>query len=126
MRRAAMTRAWNAFMRHASLQYFFAGFVVVNSRPHGSKAQRQVISSRWLDLRALRWKSSCQAPPCSAHTLDGLYADRRVPQPSTMQIRPTPYVLVFSMSSATLWRLRPRDDLALRCSIIFAPGERLV
>ena len=49
-----MTRAWKAFMRQASLQYFFAGLVVVNSRPHGSKAQRRVISSRWLALRVLR------------------------------------------------------------------------
>jgi hypothetical protein len=42
------------------------------------------------------------------------------------QMRPIPYVLVFNMSSATLWRLRPRNDVALRCSIVVAPGERLV
>jgi len=55
-----------------------------------------------------------------------LYADKRVPHPSTMQIRPTPYVFVFNMSSATLWSLRPRNKVALRRSIVFAPGERLV
>jgi hypothetical protein len=55
MRRAAITRAWNAFMRQASLQYFFAGLVVVNSRAHGWKAQRRVISSRRLAFRVLRW-----------------------------------------------------------------------
>jgi hypothetical protein len=54
MRRADMTRAWKAFMRQASLQYFFAGFVVVNSRPQGSNVQRRVISSRWLDFRPAR------------------------------------------------------------------------
>jgi len=97
-----MTRAWNAFMRQASLQYFLAGFVVANSRPHASKAQRLAISSRWLDLRAPRWKSSRHSPPCSAHTLDGLYADNLVPQPSTTQIRPMPYVLVFNICSARL------------------------
>jgi len=41
-------------MRQASLQYFLAGFVVVNSRPQGSNVQRRVISSRWLDFRPLR------------------------------------------------------------------------
>ena len=97
-----MTRAWNAFMRQASLQYFLAGFVVVNSRPHGSKAQRLVISSRWLDLRVPRWKSSRHSPPCRAQTLDGLYADSLVPQPSTTQMRPMPYVLVFNICSAKL------------------------
>jgi len=97
-----MTRAWNAFMRQASLQYFLAGFVVVNSRPHGSEAQRLVISSRWLDLRVPRWKSSRHSPPCKAQTLDGLYADNLVPQPSTMQMRPMPYVLVFNISLARL------------------------
>jgi len=49
--RADMTRAWKAFMRQASLQYLLAGFVVVNSRPQGSKVQRRVISSRRLDVR---------------------------------------------------------------------------
>jgi hypothetical protein len=97
-----MTRAWNAFMRQASLQYFLAGLVVVNSRPQGSKAQRLVISSRWLDLRVPRWKSSRHSPPCNAQTLDGLYAESLVPQPSTMQMRPMPYVLVFNISSAKL------------------------
>jgi len=43
-----------------------------------------------------------------------------------MQMRPSPYVLVFNMSSVTLWRLRLRSDFALRCSIVVAPGERLV
>ena len=97
-----MTRAWNAFMRQASLQYFLAGFVVANSRPHASKAQRLAISSRSLDLRLPRWKSSRHSPPCSAQTLDGLYADNLVPQPSTTQIRPMPYVFVFNISSAKL------------------------
>jgi hypothetical protein len=97
-----MTRAWNALMRQASLQYFLAGLVVVNSRSHGSKAQRLEISSRWLDLRVPRWKSSRQSPPCSAQTLEGLYAESLVPQPSTMQMRPIPYVFVFNISSAKL------------------------
>ena len=126
MRRASVTRAWNAFMRQPSLQYFLAGFEVVNSRPHDWSAQRREISSRLLDLREPRWKSSCHAPPWSAHTLDGLYADSRVPQPSMMQMRPAPYVLVFNMSSATLWRLRPRSERAPRCSIVVALGVRLV
>ena len=50
-----MTRAWKAFMRQASLQYFLAGLVVVNSRLQGSKAQRRVSSSRWLALREAWW-----------------------------------------------------------------------
>ena len=54
MRRDAITRAWKALMRQASLQYFFAGFVVLNSRPQGSNAQRRVTSSRELDLRVPR------------------------------------------------------------------------
>jgi hypothetical protein len=39
MRRAAMTRAWKAFMRQASQQYRLAGFADVNSRLQSSKAQ---------------------------------------------------------------------------------------
>jgi hypothetical protein len=39
-----------------------------------------------------------------------------------MQIRPAPYVLVFSMTSATSWSLLPRNALVLRNSIVFAPG----
>jgi hypothetical protein len=54
MRRVDMTRAWKAFMRQASLQYFLEGLVVANSRPQGSKVQRRVVSSRRLDLRPLR------------------------------------------------------------------------
>jgi len=53
-----------------------------------------------------------------------LYAERRVPHPSTIQIRPIPYVLVLSMASATSWSLLPRSDLVLRISIFFAPDGR--
>lgn len=59
-------------MRHASVQYFLAGFVVANSRLHGANAQRRVICSRRLALRSLRCGSSCHAPLCMAHRLDGL------------------------------------------------------
>jgi hypothetical protein len=41
-------------------------------------------------------------------------------------MRPAPYVFVFNMSSATLWRQQPWSDGTLLCSIVVDPDERLV